>query len=579
MAVARAKRVVPGFAPTLAYTVGYLCLLVLVPLFALPAKTATLDWSSFWNIVTDPRVVASYRLSLTTSLMAAAFNAVFGLLTAWVLVRYSFPGRRILDALIDLPFALPTAVAGITLTTLYAPNGWLGKPLDAYGIKIAFTPLGITVALMFIGLPFVVRTLQPVIEDLDIELEEAAASLGAERGQVILRVILPYLVPAWLTGFALAFARGVGEYGSVVFISGNMPMRTEISPLLIVTKLEQYDYAGATAIAVVMLTISFVLLLAINALQGWTSRRLARLNDAVMLLVTTSTRAAVRRTPRHRATLRTGRPDCDRGRIPGSLPPGSSRRRLCRRIGPRRRGLLCSHPGAGRPRRAQAHPARGGDRGAVERRVRRLRRVGDRKVPISRQAVPADPDRLAVCRIAGDRRHGLRAALRASGILRTIDRAEQLSHRVRRTGHCPGDDVRDRAVRRPRNHSGDGGSRHGRGRSGTRAGGERTADFLSRHAAQHQVGPVYGIILCNARAMGEFGAVSVVSGHIRGLTNTLPLHVEILYNEYNFQGAFAVASVLTALALVTLVLKAIVGGRVRHTSGPIAEAPMVPHGH
>jgi sulfate transport system permease protein len=275
MAVARAKRVVPGFAPTLAYTVGYLCLLVLVPLFALPAKTATLDWSSFWNIVTDPRVVASYRLSLTTSLLAAASNAVFGLLTAWVLVRYSFPGRRILDALIDLPFALPTAVAGITLTTLYAPNGWLGKPLDGYGIKIAFTPLGITLALMFIGLPFVVRTLQPVIEDLDIELEEAAASLGAERGQVILRVILPYLVPAWLTGFALAFARGVGEYGSVVFISGNMPMRTEISPLLIVTKLEQYDYAGATAIAVVMLTISFVLLLAINALQGWTSRRLA----------------------------------------------------------------------------------------------------------------------------------------------------------------------------------------------------------------------------------------------------------------------------------------------------------------
>jgi sulfate/thiosulfate transport system permease protein len=275
MATARSRRVVPGFAPTMAYTVAYLCLLVLVPLLALPAKTAALDWAAFWNTVTDPRVVASYRLSLTTSLLAAALNAIFGLLTAWVLVRYSFPGRRVLDALIDLPFALPTAVAGITLTALYAPNGWLGKPLDAYGIKVAYTPLGITVALMFIGLPFVVRTLQPVIEDLDVELEDAAASLGAGRAQVVARVILPYLVPAWLTGFALAFARGVGEYGSVVFISGNMPMRTEISPLLIVTKLEQYDYAGATAIALVMLLISFTLLLAINALQGWSARRLA----------------------------------------------------------------------------------------------------------------------------------------------------------------------------------------------------------------------------------------------------------------------------------------------------------------
>ena len=275
MTTSRARRLVPGFAPTMAYTVAYLCLLVLVPLFSLPAKTLSLDWATFWNTVSDPRVVASYRLSLTTSLVAAGINAVFGLLTAWVLVRYTFPGRRVLDALIDLPFALPTAVAGITLTTLYAPNGWLGKPLDAYGIKVAFTPLGITLALMFIGLPFVVRTLQPVIEDLDVELEEAAASLGAGRGQVIVRVILPYLVPAWLTGFALAFARGVGEYGSVVFISGNMPMRTEISPLLIVTKLEQYDYAGATAIALVMLIISFVLLLGINALQGWSSRRLA----------------------------------------------------------------------------------------------------------------------------------------------------------------------------------------------------------------------------------------------------------------------------------------------------------------
>jgi sulfate transport system permease protein len=275
MTIARRRRLVPGFAPTMAYTVAYLCLLVIVPLLALPAKTASLDWAAFWNTVSDPRVVASYRLSLGTALVAASLNAVFGLITAWVLVRYTFPGRSVLDALIDLPFALPTAVAGITLTTLYAPNGWLGKPLDALGIKVAFTPLGITVALMFIGLPFVVRTLQPVIEDLDVELEEVAASLGANRAHVIVRVIVPYLLPAWLTGFALAFARGVGEYGSVVFISGNMPMRTEISPLLIVTKLEQYDYAGATAIALVMLLISFGLLLTINALQGWSSRRLS----------------------------------------------------------------------------------------------------------------------------------------------------------------------------------------------------------------------------------------------------------------------------------------------------------------
>ena len=275
MTIARRRRLVPGFAPTMAYTVAYLCLLVIVPLLSLPAKTASLDWAAFWSTVSDPRVVASYRLSLGTALVAAALNAVFGLITAWVLVRYTFPGRRALDALIDLPFALPTAVAGITLTTLYAPNGWLGKPLETLGIKVAFTPLGITVALMFIGLPFVVRTLQPVIEDLDVELEEVAASLGANRAHVLARIVLPYLLPAWLTGFALAFARGVGEYGSVVFISGNMPMRTEISPLLIVTKLEQYDYAGATAIALVMLLISFALLLTINALQGWSSRRLA----------------------------------------------------------------------------------------------------------------------------------------------------------------------------------------------------------------------------------------------------------------------------------------------------------------
>ena len=236
----RRQSVLPGFRLTLGFTVLYLCLIVLVPLATLPLRTAAAGWGAVWTTINDPRVVASYQLSVGAALAAASVNAVFGLVVAWVLARYQFPGKRIVDAFIDLPFALPTAVAGITLTTLYAPNGWLGAPLDRYGIKVAFTPLGITVALVFIGLPFVVRTLQPVIEDLDVEIEEAATSLGARRFQVLTQIILPYLYPAWLTGFALAFARAVGEYGSVVFISGNMPMRTEISPLLIITKLEQY---------------------------------------------------------------------------------------------------------------------------------------------------------------------------------------------------------------------------------------------------------------------------------------------------------------------------------------------------
>jgi sulfate/thiosulfate transport system permease protein len=273
--ISRSRSVLPGFRITLGFTLAYLAVIVLIPLTGLPIRTAGMGWDAFWNAVTDPRVVASYKLTLATAFFAACVNAVFGLLAAWVLVRYSFPGRRIIDALVDLPFALPTAVAGITLTTLYAPRGLLGAPLQALGIKVAFSPLGIVVALVFIGLPFVIRTLEPVIEDLSAEIEEAATSLGASRWQVLRRVILPYLYPAWLTGFALAFARAIGEYGSVVFISGNMPMKTEISALLIITKLEQYDYAGATAIALVMLLLSFVLLLIINALQGWSARRVA----------------------------------------------------------------------------------------------------------------------------------------------------------------------------------------------------------------------------------------------------------------------------------------------------------------
>ena len=269
----RKHNVLPGFNISLGYTLLYLGLIVLIPLSAAFFKTYELGLEGFWNTVTTPRVIASYKLTFGTSLLAAAINAVFGLLVAWVLVRYDFGGRRFIDALVDLPFALPTAVAGIALTAIYAGNGWIGQFFEPYGIKIAFTPLGILVALTFIGLPFVVRTVQPVLEDLETELEEAAASLGADRLQTFMRVILPAIGPALITGFALAFARAVGEYGSVIFIAGNVPMVSEITPLLIITKLEQYDYVGATAIAVSMLIVSFALLLVINLLQGWTKKR------------------------------------------------------------------------------------------------------------------------------------------------------------------------------------------------------------------------------------------------------------------------------------------------------------------
>ena len=274
MNIAGLKRhsVLPGFGLTLGFTLSYMSLVVLIPLAALLFKAAGVDAKQFWAALTDPRVVASYRLSFSTSAIAAIVNAIFGLAVAWVLVRYTFPGKRFVDAIVDLPFALPTAVSGITLTTLYAPNGWIGRWFDKAGIPVAYTSLGITVALVFIGLPFVVRTLQPAIEDLETELEEAAASLGANRLQTFGRVILPTILPALLAGFAMAFARGLGEYGSVVFIAGNMPMKTEIAPLLIVTKLEQYDVVGACAIAVVMLSVSFLMLLGVNFLQ-WLSRR------------------------------------------------------------------------------------------------------------------------------------------------------------------------------------------------------------------------------------------------------------------------------------------------------------------
>jgi len=270
------KSILPGFGLALGFTVLYLSLLVLIPLSATFLKASSLTWQQFWHIASSHRAVASYKLSFGASGMAATINLFFGLIVAWVLVRYNFPGKRLFDSLVDLPFALPTAVAGIALTTIYAPNGWIGRFLEPLGIHSAYSRLGVVIALTFTGLPFVVRTVQPVLEDLDKDMEEAAASLGANRWQTITRVLFPAVMPAALTGFSMAFARAVGEYGSVVFISGNMPMKTEITPLLIITKLEQYDYAGATAIAVVMLVSSFALLLTINLLQAWSGRRFKR---------------------------------------------------------------------------------------------------------------------------------------------------------------------------------------------------------------------------------------------------------------------------------------------------------------
>ena len=266
------NNVLPGFGPTLGFTVFYLSVVVLIPLSALVFKTAGLTWGEFVEVVTAPRVLASYKVTFGSAVIAALINSVFGVLVAWVLVRYRFPGRRIVDALVDLPFALPTAVAGITLATIYSPNGWVGQFLEPLGIKVAFTPVGITLAMTFIGLPFVVRTVQPVIEEVEVELEEAAVCLGATRWQTLQRVVFPMLLPSILTGFALSFARAVGEYGSIIFIAGNMPMVSEITPLLIITKLEQFDYQGATAIACVMLLASFLMLLVINLLQKWSRR-------------------------------------------------------------------------------------------------------------------------------------------------------------------------------------------------------------------------------------------------------------------------------------------------------------------
>ena len=270
------SRVLPGFGLSLGFTLAYLSLIVLIPLSAVFIKSMGIGWDGLWEILSSERILKSLQLSFSAAIIAALVNVVFGLLLAWCLVRYSFPGKRIVDALVDLPFALPTAVAGIALTSLYAPTGWIGQYLEPLGIKVAYSPIGITLALIFIGLPFVVRTVQPVLADLETELEEAASALGATRLQIATKVILPILFPALITGFALAFARGVGEFGSVIFIAGNQPFETEIAPLMIISRLEEYDYAGATTIAVVMLVLSFFILFLINLLQAWASRRTGR---------------------------------------------------------------------------------------------------------------------------------------------------------------------------------------------------------------------------------------------------------------------------------------------------------------
>ena len=270
------SRVLPGFGLSLGFTLAYLSLIVLIPLSAVFIKSLGIGWDGLWEILSSERILKSLQLSFSTALIAAFINVVFGLLLAWCLVRYRFPGKRIVDALVDLPFALPTAVAGIALTSLYAPTGWIGQYLEPLGIQVAYTPIGITLALIFIGIPFVVRTVQPVLSDLETELEEAASALGANRLQIVTKVILPILFPALITGFALAFARGVGEYGSVIFIAGNQPFKTESAPLMIISRLEEYDYAGATTIAVVMLVLSFAILFLINLLQAWASRRTGR---------------------------------------------------------------------------------------------------------------------------------------------------------------------------------------------------------------------------------------------------------------------------------------------------------------
>jgi sulfate/thiosulfate transport system permease protein len=551
----RRHGVLPGFAPALSLAGLYVGLVVVLPLAALALRAASLTGADFLRIVTAPRALAAYRLSFGAALLAALLNAVFGLLVAWVLARYRFRGRALLDAFVDLPFALPTAVAGLTLTALYSGNGWIGRFLEPAGLKVAFAPAGVVLALTFVGLPFVVRAVQPVLQDLDPELEEAAGVLGATRLQAFLRVVFPNLLPPLLTGFTLAFARALGEYGSIVFISGNLPMKTEIAPLLIVTKLEQYDEAGATAIAVVLLLASFALVFAANAFQRWT-RRLAG-----------ASAMAASRGFRPAPTLAEG-PAVRRALVGAALAllgllvilPLASVFAQALRRGPAAYLAAIAEPNALAAIRLTLLAAALVVPfhlvfGLVTAWLVAKFRFRGKGLLVTLVDLP-----FAVSPVIGGlvfvllfgRRGLLGPFLQAHEwnviyavpgiVLATIFVTFPfVTREILAVMEAQGNDEEEAALT-------------------LGAGGWQT--FFRVTLPKARWGVLYGVILCNARAMGEFGAVSVVSGHIRGVTNTIPLHVEILYNEYDMTGAFAVASLLTFLALVTLAVKKLEEARV-----------------
>jgi sulfate transport system permease protein len=555
MATRKHRGALPGFGLTLGYSVVYLALLVIIPLGALLLYTARVGPLELLAIVTEPRALAAFRLSIGASAAAAVIDGVLGLLVAWVLVRYRFPGRRLLDAMVDVPFALPTAVAGISLTAVYSERGWLGEPLAALGISAAFSPIGITIALAFVGFPFVVRTVQPVLEDLDPELEEAAAVLGASRWVTFRRVVFPALLPSLLTGMALCFARALGEYGSVVFISGNMPHKTEIVPLLIVTKLEQYDYSGATAIATTMLLFAFVLLLGVNLLQRWAER--AKSVDVTV--------ARTRRTQRLRI---------------GESAPG---RWLVTLLAAAVLGALVIVPltmvissalsgGPGAYLRALADPA--------------LTEALQLTLLVACISVPANVvfGACAAWAIAKYRFRGRTALITLIDLPFSVSPViaglsfvllfgahswlgQWLSaYDIRIIFAVPGIVLATTFVTFPMvarellavmqaQGSDDEEAALTLGASGWQIATRVTLPKV-------RWGLLYGVVLCNARTMGEFGAVSVVSGHVRGETTTVPLEIEMLYNEYAFVGAFAAATLLVFLALVTLLAKHAMGAGV-----------------
>ncbi len=530
--MANKKNVLPGLNLSLGYTILYLSLIVLIPLSAIFFKTFTLSWNDFWQAVASPRVVASYKLTFGASLLGAIINVVFGLLTAWVLTRYEFFGKKVIDAFVDFPFALPTAVAGIALSAIYSSNGWIGSLLEPLGIKVAYNPLGVVVALTFIGLPFVVRTVQPVLEDLSAEAEEAAASLGAHRWQVFYKIILPAIWPALITGFALAFARAVGEYGSVIFIAGNMPMVSEITPLIIITKLEQYDYAGATAVASVMLVISsqytkynhrvaqsratsealwvrytliFITLLFLSLflfipLAAVFTEALRRGIDTYFAAITEADAlAAIKLT-----LIATGIA------VPLNLIFGVAAAWAIAKFEFKGKSFLIT---------------------LID-------------LPFAVSPVIAGLIYVLIFGLQGWlggwlSEHDFKVVFAIPGIvLATIFVTFPfVARELIPLMQAQGKEEEEAALVL--------------GASGWQM-------FWRVTLPNIKWGLLYGVILCNARAMGEFGAVSVVSGHIRGLTNTMPLHVEILYNEYNYAAAFAVASLLALLALLTLALKSYV---------------------